>query len=292
MKPFGVWIAVCCIWSTSYVAIKLGVHDVPPIGFAGVRFVLAVTILLFVLVVQRRPFPHAHRDWLLMGSTGVLFFTINYGLLFSAQQYISAGLAAVFQATMPAWGVVLAHYYVPTERITRVKVGVIALGILGVTIIFVDQLHLAGRHALVGSAAVVVGAVAVAYTNVLIKVYGSHLHPTTLITGQMLCGTLPLVLVGLMTEGNPMAFQWTGVAIVALVYLTLIGSVAALVLYYWLLNHMDLTKVTVHAVVTPLLTMLLSTVVLGERLHWTTVLGAGCILASVGFSLTRGDSSK
>lgn len=186
----------------------------------------------------------------------------------------------------------MAHYYIPDEHITWLKGGAVVLGIGGVAIIFVDQLRLAGHQALLGSLALVLSAGAVAYTNVLVKTYGNHLHPMTLTTGQMLCGTIPLALVGLVTEGNPLGFHWTAVSVAALFYLALVGSVTALLLYYWLLKHMDVTKVMLYAVVTPPLTMLLSAVVLGERLQWTTLLGTGCILASVGVSLTRAGRDK
>jgi drug/metabolite transporter (DMT)-like permease len=243
-------------------------------------------------MVQRRPLPHTSRDWLLIGGTGVLFFTVNFGLAFWGQQYISAGLAAVLQATIPAYGLVLAHYYVPNERITWFKIGAVALGISGVAIMFVDQLHLAGHQALWGCTALVASASAVAYANVLIKAYGSHLHPTTLTTGQMVCGTIPLMLLGFIREGNPLALHWTLVAVAALVYLTLVGSITASLLYYWLLKQMDVTKATLYAVVTPPFTMMLSIMVFGEHLQCTTLLGTGCILASVGVSLTQTNGNK
>ncbi|MGH9945190.1 MAG: DMT family transporter, partial [Pyrinomonadaceae bacterium] len=145
--------------------------------------------------------------------------------------------------------------------------------------------------ALLGSGAVVAGALCVALTYVLVKAYGSHLDPTVLTTGQMLCGLVPLSVVGLATEGNPFAFRWTGTAAASVLYLALVGSVAAFWLNYWLLKRMDATKVLLMALVEPLLAVLLGAMVLGEELTERTLLGGACILLSVGLVLTRRSAS-
>lgn len=82
MRVLCVWGVVCLIWSTSWIAVEIGLQDLPPLSFAGFRFAVASTILLGVCILRRVPLPHARRDWLLIAGTGVLFFTINYSLIF------------------------------------------------------------------------------------------------------------------------------------------------------------------------------------------------------------------
>lgn len=287
MKAVLVWMAVCVIWGTTWLFIKLGLRDLPPISFAGLRSVMALVALAVLLTVLRKPLPRGRRDWALIALTGLLVFTVNYGLLFWGAQFISSGLTAVLQATIPAFGLVIANYYVPAERMTLARAGAVAMGIVGVVVIFSDQLQLSGWWALLGCLAVVGGALSVAFANVLVKAYGRHLDPATLTAGQMLFGLVPLCVIGFVREGNPLSFRWTPMALASLTYLALIGSAVGFSLYYWLVRHMDVTKAMLTALVTPLLAVLLGSVVLGEALHWRALAGGVLILASVGMVLRR-----
>src|SRR5215210_5319512 len=93
-----VWLILCLIWGTTWIFIKIGLEDLPPISFATARFVLAVLILAFIIKIRQIPLPKTWRDRRLIMLTGVLQFSINYSLVFWSEQYISSGLAAVLQA--------------------------------------------------------------------------------------------------------------------------------------------------------------------------------------------------
>lgn len=287
MKVWFVWIVTCLIWSTVWLFIKLGLRDLPPISFAGIRLVIAVAALLPVIIVRRITLPREARDLVLIAVTGLLLLGLNYGLVFWGAQHISSGLTAVLQAVTPAFGLAFATYYLPYERVTPLKLCALGLGIAGVAIIFSNQLQIAGWSAISGCLAVVGGAVCVAFAYVLVKAYGSHLHPAILTAGQMLCGLVPLLIFGFVKEGSPLTFRWTPTAVASLLYLALAGSVAAFWLNYWLLKRMDATKVLLMSIAEPLLAVLLGAVVLGEALSWRAALGGLCILLSVGLILPR-----
>src|SRR2546427_6369258 len=159
MKPRLVWLVLCLIWGSTWLFIKLGLSDLPPFTFAGIRFVIASAILFGIVVARRLPLPSTRVDWLLLTTTGVLSFSLNYGLLFWGEQYISSGLAALLQATIPAFGLVIAHFYLPGERITGAKIVGVIMGVAGVAVIFSSQLSVAGSKALAGSVALVLSAV-------------------------------------------------------------------------------------------------------------------------------------
>jgi drug/metabolite transporter (DMT)-like permease len=122
---------------------------------------------------------------------------------------------------------------------------------------------------------------------VLIKAYGSHLHPIVLTAGQMICGLVPLLIFGLAREGNPLEFRWTSTATFSLLYLALAGSVAAFGLNYWLLQRTDATKILLMSIVEPPLAIMLGAVVLGETLTQRTLWGSLCILLSVALLMSR-----
>src|SRR2546423_11393618 len=249
MRARVVCILLCCIWGSTWLFIKLGLRDLPPVSFAAVRFLLASVILFAIVAARRVRLPRTSSEWALIAGTGVLAFTLNYGLLFWGEQHISSGLAALLQATLPVFGLLIAHLHLPGERLTAWKMAGALLGVVGVGVIFSNQLGAEGVMRARGSAAVVAGAACVAYANVLVKARGAQLDPAVLAAGQMACGLVPLFAFGLAFEGNPVSFHWTTLAVVSLLYLTLVGSVAAFLLYYWLVRNMDVTKTMLIALV-------------------------------------------
>ena len=287
LRIFSVWLLLCAIWSSTWIFIKLGLHDLPPLGFAGVRFVIASGVLALVNLARGARWPRAGRDWGLIALTGFLTFGVNYGSLFWGEQRISSGLCAVLQATIPAFGLVFAHFYVPGERLTPMKTGGIALGLAGVAVIFSNQLQLAGATALWGSAAVVLGSVAAAYAGVLVKARGGNLDPSVLAAGQMIFGWVPLLLVGSWREGPPWRFHWTGQAVFALFYLALMGSSLAFCLYYWLARRTEITRIMLISLVTPVAAVVIGALVLGEKLDGRSALGGVGVLLGLGLVIFR-----
>jgi drug/metabolite transporter (DMT)-like permease len=287
MKARLVWLILCGIWGSTWLFIKLGLADLPPITFAGIRFVISCAILFPLVLIRRLPLPRARRDWWLLVFTGVLSFSLNYGLVFWGEQHISSGLAAVLQATMPAFGLVLAHFHLPGERMTWVKIGGVVLGVFGVAVVFSNQLAISGRQALAGCVAMVLSACFAAYSNVLVKSYGNKLNPAIIAAGQMFFGLIPLLLYGVAFEGNPLQLRWTGTAIVSLFYLALVGSVIAFLLYYWLMQNMDVTKTMLISLVTPVVAVILGMLALSEELSWRTLAGGAMIIAGIGFIVIK-----
>ena len=287
MKSRLVWILLCCIWGSTWLFIKLGLEDLPPITFAGIRFVIATTILFSIIAIRQVKLPRSRAELILLAITGVLSFSLNYGLIFWGEQYISSGLAAVLQATIPAFGLVIAHFYLPAESLTWARIAGVLLGVIGVGVVFSSELTVAGPQALAGSVAVVLSSMFVAYSNVLVKARGMNLDPAVLAAGQMLFGLIPLLLIGIPLEGNPINFRWTTMAVVALFYLAIVGSVIAFLLYYWLMKNMDVTNTMLIALVTPVFAVILGMLVLDERLSWRTLFGSAMIMSGIALIVLR-----
>lgn len=279
MKPLLVWLLLCIVWGSTWIFIKLGLEDLPPVSFAAIRFLAACLILFPILLIQKFPLPKGRKIWTVILITGLLQFCFNYGLLFWGEQFITSGLAAVLQATIPAFGLILARIYVG-ESITGLKILSILLGLAGVAVIFREQLVLHGQMAFLGSIAVVIGAFGAAYASVLTKAKGQTEHPASLVFWQMLVGQIPLWFFGLITEGNPLNFRWTWQAVICVLFLAIVGSILAFWLYYWLLSKIDVTKAMMIAFVTPLVAIFVGSF-FGEKLHIRTLFGGILILLSV-----------
>jgi drug/metabolite transporter (DMT)-like permease len=279
--PLIVWLALCLIWGSTWLFIKLGLRDLPPFTFAGIRFLLASAILWAMVIARRRPLPKTGRDWLKLAWMGIITFALNYGLIFWGEQHISSGLAAVLQAMIPAFGLIFAHFYLPDERLTARKLAGVATGVAGVGLIFYDQMKIEGMAALQGSVALLLSSVCAAYSNVFIKARCQHIDSSVLAAGQMVWGVFPLLTLGAVLEGDPFDHRWSMLSALALAYLALIGSVLAFLLYFWLVTKIEVTKTMLISLVTPVTALLIGKLTLDERLSWRVAAGSAAILAGI-----------
>ena len=287
MKARVVWLILCGIWGSTWLFIKLGLQDLPPLTFAGIRFVIACTILFIWIQFRRLQLPRTRSDWAFLAVTGILSFGLNYGLVFWGEQYISSGLAALLQATLPAFGLVFAHIHLPSERLSWAKIFGVILGVCGVGVVFSNQLAVSGRQALAGCVALILSAMFAAYANVLVKARGTKLDPAILAGVQMFFGLLLLFAVGIPLEGNPFHLRWSPMALICLFYLAIVGSVVAFVLYYWLVLRTDVTKSMLIALVTPVVAVILGMIVLDEEIGWRTLIGGAMIMTGISFIVVR-----
>jgi drug/metabolite transporter (DMT)-like permease len=280
-KTFLVWMTLCLIWGSTWIFMKLGLRDLPPVTFVGLRFVIAAMALWFYVRLRRQSVPRDGRQWMWIIVTG-LIFALNYGLLFWGGQYISSGLSSVLQATIPVFGFLFAHYFIPGERITPAKLTGLAISMLGIAVIFSNQLSFAGRKAVIGSIAVVIGSMATAASNVLAKLHCQHVPPATLAAGQLTVSFVFLLAFGGIFETNLLQLHWTPNAVGCLLYMALVGSATAFILYYWLLQNADITQAFTIALVTPILAVILGMLVLGEQLTWRLSVGSLAVLSGLG----------
>jgi drug/metabolite transporter (DMT)-like permease len=148
-------------------------------------------------------------------------------------------------------------------------------------------LSVAGTEALAGSAGLVIGSASAAYANVLVKSRGGKMEPATLAFGQMVFGLVPLLLIGIAIEGNPLRVRWTGMAVISLFYLAIVGTVFAFLMYYWLVQHMDVTNTMLIALVTPIIAVMLGILILDEELNWRIVVGGAMIMGGIALVVFR-----
>jgi len=283
-----VWFILATIWGTTWFFIKVGLNEeLPPFTFGGVRFLLALFPLLVLIVLQKREFPKSRNVWIFMALTGILNFSINYGLVFWGAGHISSGLTAILATTIPLFGLVLAHLFIASEKIGIYKILSVILGIGGVTLIFIGQLEGSDLLAPLGSLAVILSAFGAALTNTLVKLHGGDIDPLILTSGQMLFGFMPLLAVGIIFEGNPLEHNWSSTSVLTLCYLAFIGSAVTFSLLYWLIKRVEVTKTQLIPFWSTLIAIFLGWIALGEQLRWNTLVGGAIILCGLGVALYR-----
>jgi drug/metabolite transporter (DMT)-like permease len=281
MAVIAAFVALCLIWSSTWLAIKLGLRDLPPVSFVAIRFIIAVALLLAISIGRVPLLPKGRGDFKLLAWTGVLMFCVNYALLFWAELYVSSGLSAVLQATIPIFGMVFAHFIIPTEplRGARISGALVALG--GVAVICSRLLDFGGLLAFWGGVAIVFGAASAAFSNVVLKAREIQLAPAMIAAWQMIFGLVPLILGGLLLEGNPFLFHWTARAAFCLFYLAIPGSAIAFLLLYWLLPRMSVTNLQTISFITPPGAVLFGWLFGGESFSLWSLTGGALVLIGV-----------
>src|SRR3977135_4275763 len=281
------FVALCIIWSSTWLHIKVGLRDLPPISFVALRFAIAIAVLLAISVGRVRLLPARRADFKLLAYTGVLMFAMNYALLFWAELYVSSGLSAVLQATIPIFGMVFAHFILPGEPLRWQRVAGAALAVGGVAVICSRLLDFGGVLAFWGGVAVVFGAATAAFSNVMMKKRALQLAPAMIAAWQMIFGTLPLLVTGFIVDGNPMDFHWTKTALFCLLYLAVPGSALTFLLLYWLLPRMSVTNLQTISLITPPGAVMLGWALGGEKFPLWSLLGAAVVLIGVGMIFRR-----
>lgn len=275
------FVTLCVVWSSTWLAIKIGLRDLPPISYAGIRFVIAIVALLAVSIGRSRLLPRSRAESIILAFTGVLMFSVNYGLLFWGELHVSSGLAAVLQATIPIFGMMFAHLMLPDEPMHWQRLSGAFLAVAGVAVICARLLNFNGMMAFWGGLGIVVGAAGAAFSNVLLKQRPIQLGPAMIAAWQMIFGTVPLLVLGWMIEGNPIRFHWTAMSIFCLLYLAIIGSALTFLLLYWLLPQMQATNLQTVSLITPPGAVMLGWLLGGETFPLWSLLGAGLVLAGV-----------
>jgi drug/metabolite transporter (DMT)-like permease len=281
LAAIAAFVALCLIWSSTWLAIKFGLRDLPPVSFVAIRFVIAVAVLLAISIGRVRLLPPNRGDFKLLAWTGILMFCVNYALLFWAELYVSSGLSAVLQATIPIFGMVFAHFIIPSEplRGARIAGALVALG--GVAVICSRLLDFGGLLAFWGGVAIIFGAASAAYSNVILKARAIRLAPAMIAAWQMIFGLVPLIVVGLWLEGNPLRFHWTTRATFCLFYLAIPGSALAFLLLYWLMPRMSVTNLQTISFITPPGAVLFGWLLGGESFSLWSLMGGALVLIGV-----------
>src|SRR5215472_9389245 len=286
------WLTLCVVWSSTWLAIKIGLRDLPPISFVAIRFLIAIIVLVAVSMGRTHLLPRTRKNNVVLAITGILMFAVNYTLLFWAELHVSSGLAAVLQATIPIFGMIFAHWMLPDEplRLQKLAGAMIALG--GVAVICGRLLGFNGSLAFWGGVAVVVGAASAAFANVLVKARSMQLAPAMLAAWQMVFGVAPLLLLGFAVDGNPAHFRWTSMSVFCLLYLAVIGSALTFLLLYWLLPRMTVAQLQSISLITPPGAVMLGWLLGGETLPLSSLLGACLVLVGVWMIFRRAQTSE
>lgn len=274
---------ICLIWGSTWLAIKVGLVGVPPFLAAGLRFLLAAAIVGPVLALRRRPIELTRDDKICVLSLGLLVFWLDYALVYWAEVHISSGLTAVLFSTMPLMTALLSAFWTRNETLSARKVAGILLGVVGTTLLFWPHERVGLMHAL-GMLSTLTGTLCAAINLVAMKKHGRRSDPFVLNFLGMTLGAVCLLLMSAALE-RWSTVVWTRSNVLAIVYLSLFGSLIAFSAYYYLIKRIDATIVSLSTLIIPIVALGLGHVFLQETVTRDAVPGVLTTLAGVAIAM-------
>jgi drug/metabolite transporter (DMT)-like permease len=271
------------VWGSTFLAIRVGVREVPPFLLAGMRFLVAGIVLYGWMRVRGTPSPTA-REWGAASLLAILIFLLDYGLLFWAERRVPSGIAAVMMATIPVFMAIAEIIFLRTQRLT-LRLGLALLtGLAGVAVLVGHSMQLGQAPVdTAGACALIIAAISWSVAASLTRRMPLPADKAMSSGAQMFAGGVLLTLIAALL-GEFRGFHVQAVsrgAWLALAYLIMAGSIIGFTAYVWLIDHQSPTKVGTYAYVNPVIAVLVGYFLGGEAIGPRTVAGTVLVLVSV-----------
>lgn len=276
-----VWIvygAMCAIWGTTWIVIKDGLHYLPPLTGVGFRFVLAAAMLYAVAALRGETRSVSRVPWRLVMAMAVLFFGLDYVLIYAAETHLDSGLVAVLFGTMPFFTFAYGYFLNGERTAPRVWLGAL-VAFAGVVTICAAAVHSSPLYALAAIGAAASGA----FGNVYVKKQPSHSPLVTLLPAMLIAG-LAESAIGVSTEHVNWAIAFAPQSIAGLAYLAAFGSGLAFFCNLWALQRLPAWMVGMTTLIVPVVAVAAGVAFGGE--HFTMREGYGSIAVATGVALT------
>jgi drug/metabolite transporter (DMT)-like permease len=288
-KALLVFIALCIIWGSTWYFIKIGLAYFSPFRFAGVRFLIAGSMMCAAMLLFGKKLPKDWPTWKFLIVSGFLSITFPYAGVFWGEQYISSGLAAVLNSSIPLFVALLAHLTMANERLTANRIIGLIVGFTGIVIIFKNDLS-ASQAAILGGLSLTASSFSAAGANVYMKIRGASWDPMTTVAVHLSCAGVILTTLSLFVEPHAL-WIWSVKSIVALLFLSIFGSVLAFLGFYWLIRQIAITKAAMISFITPVVAVIIGAITLNERIGFHTIIGIAGIMFGLYF-VSRKNNEK
>jgi drug/metabolite transporter (DMT)-like permease len=275
---FGLYALLVLIWSSTWVGIKIGLEDCPPLLGAGVRFALAGVVLLAVAALQRRSL---RTDWLLAGVLALAPFAFAYGLVYWGEQYVPSGLAAVLFGILPLYVALLGSVLLRDEPLRASLLVGVLIGIGGLSLAFLESVELgSAEKAAVGASALALSPLGAAVGSIAQKRRAARLDAVVLNGWGMLGGGLLLLAVSALSESWG-EFVWSPESVGSIAYLALFGSAITFVTLTVLLRHISAMALSFLAMILPFGALVFGALLYDEAITPRAVGGAALVGAGL-----------
>ncbi len=273
--------AICLIWGTTYLALRIAVLHFPPFLFVAIRQTTAGLLLAgFMVIFAKVQLPS--REYILRQAiSGFFMISMGNGLVAWAEVYVPSGVAAIICSLMPMM-VILVNLAVNREEKPTIPIVVgVLVGLIGIVMIFSEHLSdFAKLEYQIGIALIFLAVVSWAAGSVWMKKRSGEGNPFLNAGLQMFFGGLWLI-PGVFLFDDLTAVSWSSEAVYSLIYLIIFGSIIAYACYSYTLRKLPMTIVSLYAYVNPIVAVILGSIVLDEKLNSKIVLAILITVAGI-----------
>jgi drug/metabolite transporter (DMT)-like permease len=279
-KAIIAWLNVCVIWGTTYLVIRIGVGHMPPMLFAGIRWVIAGVIFITVLKWQGKSLPKA-KELVHLAVVGLALIGVGNGLVVFAEQWIPSGLAALLITTVPFFMVGMESFLPKGPRLNATILTGLIMGLIGGFLIFGEDVkYLTDPNNLVG----VLGLLGAVFFWSIGSLYSKYVkvdvHPLMGASVQMLIAGIVLSVVGILIGELP-RLNFEIIGLLSLAYLVIVGSLVGYCSYIYAIAKLPLSLISTYAYINPVIALFLGWVILDEKLNFQIAIAAAVIIAGV-----------
>jgi drug/metabolite transporter (DMT)-like permease len=288
-RAYGAWLAVCLIWGTTYLGIRISLETIPPLLMAAMRWIAAGGLLIVLLALRGERLP-ARREWPSLGLLGILLLGFGNGAVVWAEQTVPSGLTAVLVATSPFWMVGFDALMPDGEAITLRRVLGLVVGFGGIVMLVWPEIRFDGTGGgflggvIAAQIACVGWAVGSSYARHRGRGHASGENVLATAAFEMLFGGMALLVASLALHETA-RLTFTPRTTSALLYLIFVGAIAGFSAYAYALKHLPVATVSLYAYVNPVIAVVLGTLVLKEPFS-VRMIGAALVVF-VGIALVR-----
>ncbi|TAK15532.1 MAG: hypothetical protein EPO35_07275 [Acidobacteria bacterium] len=281
------WFAICLIWGTTYLAIKIALGTIPPLLVGGLRYIIGGLVMVAVLKQQRRRLPPISA-WPTQAVIGFTMLSLGNGGVVIAEQYLTSGLTAVLVGTSPFWMVGIDAAFPGGKRLRLQQVIGMTVGFLGIVLLVWPDLEASsfGAGTLIGVVAVQIACIGWSIASSYSKRHVQSADVLGTATLQMIFGGVFMAL-GATLRGEWPHLSFTLSTTAALAYLAILGSVVAFVSYSYALKHLPISVVSLYTYVNPVIAVALGALLLHEPFGGRQFAAAGVI--ALGMVIIRND---
>jgi drug/metabolite transporter (DMT)-like permease len=288
-RAYGAWLAVCLIWGTTYLGIRISLETIPPLLMAAMRWIAAGGLLILLLALRGERLP-ARREWPSLAVLGILLLGFGNGAVVWAEQTVPSGLTAVLVATSPFWMVGIDALMPGGEAITLRRLLGLVVGFGGIVMLVWPEIRFDGTGGgflggvIAAQIACVGWAVGSSYARHRGRGHASGENVLATAAFEMLFGGMALLVASLVLQETA-RLTFTPRTASALLYLIFVGAIAGFSAYAYALKHLPVATVSLYAYVNPVIAVVLGTLVLKEPFS-VRMIGAALVVF-VGIALVR-----
>jgi drug/metabolite transporter (DMT)-like permease len=279
-KHWIVFLALGLIWSSSFLWIKIGVQEIGPMALVAFRMIFGALTAVGVAIYQKVEWPRDRRTWIIFAILGPTSLAIPIFLISWGEQTIDSAVASILNATVPLFTILIAHYWLHDDKMTVQKIIGLLVGFAGVIILLSKDVSANAHNSAIGQAAVILASLFYAGSAVYARKATQHVTGLARSAAPLITATIFMWIVAPFSEQSirvpALPITW-----IAALWLGVLGSGLAMIMYYYLLHEIGPTRTTLVTYLFPLGGVILGVIFLNEQLSWQLAAGALLIIASL-----------